>query len=184
MWPLGSTLRSFSTELRVPGQDSLYSIVGNAGWPLTAYAGIYFNKSGGPSPGFAAVPNDGYIAQRNTIGYFTISSPPSQVGDGVWIADDFKQYVDPSLYEFRFIEVTGDTAFLSGRPWYAPGTYNSETGWQSGETDPYWLLQASGPQFGTMINVVDGIISVREKANHSNIRTGSLQLTAWYEGES
>jgi hypothetical protein len=176
MWPLGSTLRSFSTELRVPGQDTQYAISANAGWPSTAYAGIYFNRVTG---NFVV---DGWIARRNNTTYTSITSPASQVGDGVWIAADYRAYIDPSDYEFRFINVEGDTGFLTGFPFYTPGTYGGETGWQSGELNPYWLLSASGPEFGTQNNSVTGIISVREKANPTNLRTGSLLLSASYEG--
>lgn len=168
MFPIGGLLESLSLELKVPGQDAPVVWTANAGWPNTAYAGIYINTTTG---GFNV---DGYLARRNNSTY-------TQQTD-MWIHSDFRAYVNSADYEFRYFNVTGDTAFLDGSPWVGT-VYDSETGWQSGDTDPNWRLYANGPQFGNQFNSVTGIISVREKANHANIRTGNLGLTATYEGE-
>lgn len=169
MWPLGGLLDSLSTELKVPGQDSPATFSAFAGWPNTAFAGVYINKTTG------GLTVDGYLSRRNNDSYLPQTN--------MWIHADSRAFVDVNDYEFRFVNVTGDTAALQGSAWVGT-SYGPEDGWISGHLDPFWYITASGPQFGQLTRSVSGLISVREKANTANIRVGNLTLQALYEGEN
>lgn len=169
MWPIGGLLSGASTELLVPGQDSPVTWTSFAGWPNTAYTGVYINVATG-----GAI-LDGRLARRNNSNYTQQTN--------MWIHQDAWTFVDANDYEFRYVNVTGDTGSLNGSPWEGT-TYGPEDGWQSGHLNPDWYVTATGPQFGSDISEVNGFIQVREKADTSNIRTGDLTLRATYEGES
>ena len=170
MWPFGGILNAIQKELLVPGQDSPATFAAFASWPNTATSGVYMNRTTG-----GALAN-GSLAERDNSSYIPKTN--------MWIHSDFRPYVDPTDYEFRYVGVTGQTGNLLGSPWAAPGTFGADDYWQSGELNPNWRVTASGPEFGSDRNIVTGTIQVREKADTSNIRSGILTLDAWYEGLS
>ena len=168
MWPIGGILKGANNSLRVPGQDSPATWTAFAGWPDAATSGVYINV------GTLGLTVNGSLARRQNSSYFPQTNQ--------WIHSDVRSQIDRADYEFRFVNVTGDTGQLLGSD-FEGTSYGAEDGWISGDLDPRWYLVATGPQFGTNFLSVNGIIQAREKANTSNIVSGDLTIAANYEGE-
>lgn len=169
MWPLGGLIRGASNELKVPGQDAPATITDFSGWPGTAVAGIYVNRTTGGAS------SDGRLSRRQGANYIPYTN--------MWIHSDVRAQTDPADYEFRFVNVTGQTGEIIGSP-FEGTSYGAEDGWINGSLDPNWRVTATGGQFDFEQVTVSGLIQVREIADTSNIRTGDLTLTATFEGQS
>lgn len=168
MWPFaGGILNALRRTIRVPGQDSPASWSDFAGYPYTAYSGLYINRATGGGV------VDGWLARRTGSLYTGQSNQ--------WMHSDYRAYVDVNDYEFRLVNVTGSTSFLAGHSYLTTG-YGADDGWISGHLDPYWYVYANGPEFGSADHSINGLIQCREKANTANIVTGDITLRAWYEG--
>ena len=180
MWPLGGLIGGLSNALAVPGQDSQETFWGGfAGEGQWSRSGVYFSST--TTNNVSPLYKDGALAIRHEPYGGPVTRYTERSNE--FIHDDFKPFSDSSLYECRYVNVTGDTAFLTGSTWFGP-TYGDEDGWQSCETQPYWMMQVYIPvgPGGFVQWECEGLLQVREKANHANIVTGDVRLVVDGEG--
>lgn len=155
MFPFAGLLNSISSELNVPGQGA--GVIWNAtagGFEGGAVSGIYFQTNGDLKRRFGSF----FVSQAN-----------------MWVSDDAIGVVNGALYECGYFNVTGNLADLSGP---ATGT------WHPINTERGWFVSALGGSFDYVERSVSGAIQIREIANTSNLRSGSLTLKATWEGQN
>ena len=156
MWPfLGGMLGAVRFELKVPGQDSQATIVSYGSG--TVYSGIRFQ------------PSNGDMERRLFDGFWG-----TYADNDMWIHSDAKDpdIFDSSKYECRLVNVAGDAP--SGDTYGTTG-YGADDFWHDLDTTPNWWVAASG-----LFDVKEftGLIQIREKLDHTNIRTGDIKIRA------
>lgn len=162
MFPLGALLQQLSFELRVPGQDSPATVLGFGSG--AAFAGIRFNST------------TGEIDVQAGVSPINWDDSDAEVTGDMWIHSDVKNpdRFDASKYEVRFVNVTGDTTYLSSNVTWAGVSYGADDYFHDLTVDPYWYIVATSG----LTNDVSGIIQIREKLDTVNSRAGNLTLRA------
>lgn len=162
MYPFpGGLLGGQSNALAVPGKSSRFSVIHVAHRRgETAYAGF----------------------RLATTGIFQIREGFSTYTDqaNMWIHSSQWNTVNAALYECRFTSVGGDTPQLR-----TPGGLWSsaiDTTWYPISATREWFVSTTGSTFGASQAEVQGTIEVREIAAPTNVQSGTVRLTAVYEG--
>ena len=167
MFPMPNMLSQYDFTLTVPGQDSPKTFIGNNYHPFTAYIEVRFNATNGD------------FEQRVNLGTWTAFSPAT-----MWIDASVKDpdLFDPTQYQVRFINVTGDTAKLSGDTYWAGGGYGAEDAWINLESHTYWRLTNNDGDWD--FYQVQGLISIRKEGDPTSTRVGNMTLYSFRDGPS